>query len=203
MASHLSAYPAHVALHVIRRGRGRAACFFDEADRAAYRRWLGRYAARYECGIHAYVLMGNHVHLLVTASTSGGIEALMRSLAARHSRFMNEVHGHKGPVWDEGFEASAVHVRRHLLACMRYIELNPVRAGLVRIPHAYPWSSFAANALGREDALVTPHPVYCALGRTAGTRQATYLRLFGGGPISAARTQGARRTGPRAPSRPT
>jgi putative transposase len=172
------ACPAHVPLHVVRRGAGRAECFFGERDRAAFLRWLARYAARFECSVHAYVLMGNHVHLLATAAGAGGIAGLLDRLCARHDRYASERLGRASRLWEEGFEASAIHVRRHLWACMRYIELNPVRARLVRHPGAYRWSSYGANALGSEDALVTPHAFYCALGRSAEARREAYRRSF-------------------------
>lgn len=172
------ACPANVALHVIRRGAGRAECFFGERDRAAFLRWLARYAARFECSVHAYVLMGNHVHLLTTATRTSGIADLLRALCARHDRYASERLGRACALWEDGFEASPIHVRRHLYACMRYIELNPVRARLARHPGAYRWSSYGANALGAEDALVTPHAYYYALGRSMEARREAYRRLF-------------------------
>lgn len=195
--------PANVALHVIRRGHARAACFFGERDRRAFLHLLGQCAERFEFGVHAYVLMGNHVHLMLSASGTNGVEALVATLCARYERHVSTAHERTGKLWEDEFEVSAIHVRRHLLACMRYIELNPVRANLVAQPGAYRWSSYRANALGHADPLVTPHPFYYALGRTAQARQGAYLRLFGRSPSPGARIPGARRTGPRAPSRPT
>ncbi len=170
--------PAHVALHVIRRAAGRGECFFGERDRTAFLRWLGRYGQRFECSVHAYVLMGNHMHLLATATRRSGIAGLLKTACARHDRYATERLGRACMFWEDGFEASAIHVRRHLYACMRYIELNPVRARLVRHPGAYRWSSYGANALGADDSLVTPHPFYYALGRTAEARRTAYLRQF-------------------------
>ena len=120
-----------------------------------------RGAAHADCPVHAYVLMGTHVHVLATPRRDFDLRILREALRARES------------------DASPVHARRYVLACMRYIELNPVRAGLVRDPGRYPWSSFRANALGAADALVTPHPIYCALGRGADARRAAYLASFG------------------------
>jgi putative transposase len=173
-------FPPHIALHVTRRGRGRAECFFGERDRTAFLRWLGRYAARFGCSVHAYALMGNHVHLLVTADRANGVAALMDALRTRHERYASEWLGRPCRLWDEDFEATAIHVRRHFLACMRYIEWNPVHARLARLPGAYRWSSHRANALGEADPLLTPHPYYYALGRTPSARQAAYRRLFDG-----------------------
>ena len=143
-----------VALHLVQRGR--AACFFGEQDRLAYLERLRKSSAMHECPVHAYVLMGNHVHLLVTPARANGGSELLHALAA------------------EEFDATPVLAARYLLHCMRYIELNPVRAKLVELAADYRWSSYRANALGGEDALVTPHPVYYALGRTARARCAAW-----------------------------
>ena len=180
--SHLPGHP----LHVIQRGRLRTACFVRDDDRLSYLDCLARDAGRLGCALHAYVLMGNHVHLLLTPARADSVTRLMACLAQRHERYLRDTHERigesdnrrDGPLWEEGFETTAVHVRQYLLACMRYIELNPVRAGLVTRPQAYRWSSFRANALGAEDAMITPHAHYCALGRSPGLRQAAYRAMF-------------------------
>lgn len=169
--------PGH-PLHVIQRGYCRAACFTCERDRVAYLHWLGVYARRVGCALHAYVLMRNHVHLLVTPSRPGGVTNLMRPLGERYARYVGEAHGYTGPLLEEHINALGLRSRQHLLDCMRYIELNPVRAGLVAAPAEYRWSSFRSNALGHGDALVTPHSCYYALGRSAASRQAAYRTLF-------------------------
>ena len=169
--------PGH-PLHVIQRGYCRVACFFCERDRVAYLDWLGAYAERFGCAVHAYVLMGNHVHLLVTPSHPEGVSRLMRALGERYTRYIGEAHDRSGPLLEERFKTLALRSRRHLLDCMRYIESNPVRACLVAAPGEYRWSSFRANALGHEDALVTPHSCYYALGRSAASRQTAYRALF-------------------------
>jgi len=143
-----------VALHLVQRGR--AACFGGEEARVAYLQRLQSFSAGLECPVHAYVLMGNHVHLLLTPARANGGSELLRVLGAGE------------------FDATPVVAARYLLHCMRYIELNPVRAGLVAHPADYRWSSCRANALGGEDALVTPHPCYYALGRTARARCAAW-----------------------------
>lgn len=169
--------PGH-PLHLIQRGRRQAACFFAEEDCLAYLGWLGQNAARCGCSVHAYVLMGNHVHLLLTPSRAGGAASLMRSVGERHARYVEEIHRRDGALWEERYQAFPVHVGRYLLACMRYIELNPVRARVVARPGQYRWSSFRANALGQDDPLLTPHAHYCVLGRDAASRQAAYRALF-------------------------
>lgn len=196
-------HSAGIAHHLIRRGYARGACFLQERDRTAFLRWLGRYATRFKCSLHAYVLMNNHVHLLVTPGCTTGLSALMGAICTRHERHMRDTGGTVGPLWEERYESSPIHVGRHLLACMRYIELNPVRAGLVTQPAAYPWSSYRANALGKDDALVTPHAFYYTLGRTALARRTAYLRSFERFVRRGDRTSAGRRTGPRARFQPT
>jgi len=151
-----------VALHLVQRGR--QACFAGEQERLGYLARLRMAATGLECPVHAYVLMGNHVHLLVTPARADGGSELLRELG----RSAQEL------------DATPVVAPRYLLACMRYIELNPVRAGLVDSAAEYRWSSYGANALGEEDALVTPHPCYYALGRTPQARRAAYSATIPG-----------------------
>ena len=145
-----------VALHLVQRGS--AACFCGAAGRLAYLERLRRCSAPLECPVHAYVLMGNHVHLLVTPGRADAGTDLLRELGASQGEL----------------DATPVLAPRYLLQCMRYIELNPVRAGLVSHPADFRWSSYRANALGKEDPLVTPHPCYYALGRTPQARRAAW-----------------------------
>lgn len=173
--SHLPGHP----LHVVQRGQMRTACFSCEDDRLAYLRVLAREVIEMRCALHAYALMGNHVHLLLTPVRRDSATGLMAALAEHHERYIRETYEHDEPVWEKDFKATPVHLRRYLLACMRYIESNPVNAGLVRQPQAYRWSSFRANAMGEEDALITPHAHYCALGRSPEMRQAAYRAMFG------------------------
>ena len=169
--------PGH-PLHVIRRGAGRALCFFDDRDRIAWLGWLAGAAARARCAVHAYVLMANHVHLLLTPSRADSVQRLMDTLAVRHQRYVAEIHDRSDAIWEDRFESWPVHRRHYLLACMRYIELNPVRAALVRRPDEYRWSSFRANALGQADPAVKAHAYYYELGRTAELRRSRYLDAF-------------------------
>ena len=169
--------PGH-PLHVIQRGHLQAACFFSDKDCRAYLGWLGGFAASFGCSVHAYVLMGNHVHLLLTPSRASGVISLMRALGERYARYVDATRRRDNALWEDRYEAFPVHVGRYLLSCMRYIERNPVRAGIVAWPGQYRWSSFRANALGQDDALLTPHTYYCALGRDTESRQAAYRALF-------------------------
>lgn len=172
-----SEIPGH-PLHIIQRGHLRSACFFGDEDCEAYLGWLAQGAAHFGCAVHAYVLMGNHVHLLLTPSRARGAAHLMLSLGERYARYVCEVHHRDGALWEDRYDALPVHVGRYLLSCMRYIELNPVRARVVAWPGQHRWSSFRANALGQNDPLLRPHAFYCALGRDAASRQAAYRKLF-------------------------
>jgi putative transposase len=174
--SDLAGFP----LHLIQRGNNRSACFFSDADRAEYLLWLGRYAARFSVAIHAWVLMGNHVHLLVTPPSPAHASRLMQALGRRYVRYVNEAHDRSGTLWEGRFRACAVHAEDYLLACMRYIELNPVRAGLAGSPGDYRWSSFGGNALGHADRLLSEHELYTRLGDSRTGRLTAYREMFAG-----------------------
>ena len=169
--------PGH-PLHVIQRGRLRAACFSCANDRLAYLHEIKQHAGDLGCALHAYALMGNHMHFLLTPSRRDSVARLMDTLTERYECYILKTYEHGDPLWEKVFRATPVHIGRYLLACMRYIELNPVRAGLVAQPQAYRWSSFHANALGMDDPLITPHAHYCALGRSPAMRQAAYRAMF-------------------------
>lgn len=189
-----SSLPGH-CVHVVQRGSWRAACFFCERDHLVYLQWLAWCAVRYQCAVHAYVLMGNHVHLLVTPSTADGVARLMRALAQRHARHSRDAHGRDSALRAGRVDVAPVYLKRHVLACMRYIERNPVHAGLVEWPGRYRWSSYRANAFGWDDPVVTPHPFYYALGRSPEARRAAYRAFCGGLPATQS-------TSPRARARP-
>ena len=175
---------AHGTLHVVQRGRRRCACFSRARDRAQYLEALRECAVSAECAVHAYALMGNHVHLLLTSMRAAGPARLMPAVAARYALYLSSEYGHEDARWEEPYDASPIYARRHLFGCMRYIEENPVRAGLAPDPAAYRWSSYRANALGEDDPLVTPHPHYYALGRSPELRRAAYAALFALTPAS-------------------
>ena len=164
-------------VHVVQRGNNRQAIFFDDNDYRVYLDWLGDAAASHACAIHAFVLMTNHIHLLLTPRTSQAVSATLQAVGRRFVPYINHCHGRTGTLWEGRFRASTVQEDAYLLVCYRYIELNPVRAGMVDVPAAYPWSSYRANALGERSPLVSPHPVYLALGRDAPERQAAYQGL--------------------------
>lgn len=165
-------------LHVIQRGNNRNPCFFSENDRAAYLDWLRRAAEKLDCAIHAYVLMTNHVHLLLTPARAGAVSILMQSLGRRYVQYVNHTYRRSGTLWEGRFLASVVQAEAYLLKCMRYIELNPVRAGMVKQPGDYRWSSFRHNGLGRPDRLIREHAIYAALGSDPEPRRQEYRALF-------------------------
>jgi len=165
-------------LHVIQRGNDRQAVFFADDDYVRYRDWLQEGACRHFCAVHAYVLMTNHVHLLLTPATAESVPRLMQSLGRRYVRRVNDTYRRTGTLWEGRYRAAPIDGEAYLLTCQRYIELNPVRARMVAAPADYPWSSHAANAGGAADPLVRPHALYLALGHTAPTRQEAYRRLF-------------------------
>jgi putative transposase len=167
-----------VPLHVIQRGHDRQRCFFVDDDFDVYRKWLHEQALLVECRVHAYVLMSNHVHLLVSVEDVRRLALMMKGVAQAYSQYFNHRHRSSGTVWDGRYKSCLVQTEGYFLTCQRYIELNPVRAGMVRFPGNYKWSSYRSNAEGRHDALVTPHSMYERLGRDASERRQAYLKLF-------------------------
>lgn len=178
MPRKVRAYLPGVACHVIQRGNNRDACFYGEQDYRYYLQLLLQNCRRYRVGLHAYVLMTNHVHLLLTPDDPIGISRVMQSLGRNYVQYINKTYRRTGTLWEGRYKASLVDSERYLLACYRYIEMNPVRAGMVQQPGEYVWSSFAANALGADNAELVPHPAYMALGATQSERQRCYLQQF-------------------------
>jgi len=164
--------------HIVQRGNNRQAVFFADADYRKYLECLRLGTERYGCSVHAYVLMTNHVHLLVTPSTEGGLARLMQSVGRRYVRYVNSTYRRSGTLWDGRFRSALVDPEHYLFACMRYIELNPVRADMVSTPGAYQWSSYAANAVGRDKDLITRHAQYQLLGRYNNGQMSAYRALF-------------------------
>lgn len=164
--------------HVIQRGVDRQAVFFEPGDYDLYLRSLSEAAQKYDCQIHAYVLMTNHTHLLVTPGGERAIPLVMQAMGRGYVQMLNKKYDRTGTLWQGRYKASLVQDDNYLLACHKYIELNPVRAGLVPTPGDYPYSSFAHNASGRSDKLLTPHRTYKALARSAERRRAAYRELF-------------------------
>lgn len=165
-------------LHIVQRGHNRDACYFGEDDYQAYRRWLGEALAATGCQLHAYVLMTNHVHLLLTPPEPEAVPRLMISLGRRYVQYINRTYRRTGTLWDSRYKSSLVQAEAYLLLCQRYIELNPVRAHMVDDPAHYRWSSYRANGLGQSDSLLTPHPLYASLAGNEAERLASYRALF-------------------------
>ena len=178
MARHPRCIFPGVALHVRQRGNNGNACFSVDGDYLTYLTYLSHLSAKYECDVHAYCLMTNHVHLLLTPSAADACGLLMRDLGRCYVRYFNRRHGRTGTLWEGRFRACLVESPEYVLGCYRYIELNPTRARMVNHPSAYPWSSYAANTGMRADALVRPHCEYLALSDHPGPRQAAYRGLF-------------------------
>jgi putative transposase len=158
--------------HVIQRGNNRSDIFWDDEDRETYLEKLKTYAEANECEIHAYVLMTNHVHLLVTPRQDDGLSRMMQQLGASYVRFINSKNERTGTLFEGRFRSSLIEADAYLMACYRYIELNPVRAKMVRLPRRYKWSSHGANAYGEANELIKPHPLFLT------QRAGSYLKLF-------------------------
>ena len=168
----------HVAVHLIQRGNNRCACFVADSDRQLYLLHLSELSKKFMCAVHAYCLMPNHVHLLLTPVTAQDCAALMRELGQRYVQYFNRRYKRSGTLWEGRFRSCVAESASYVLACYRYIELNPVRACLVAKPDDYRWSSFRANSGGRTESLLSPHPEYLALGAHPAARSAAYLGLF-------------------------
>ncbi|MEO7623026.1 MAG: transposase [Gallionella sp.] len=169
---------ADVPQHVVQRGINREPCFFAEEDYHFYLHWLQKSAADWHCAIHSYVLMTNHVHLLVTADRPDGIAKLMQSIGRRYVQYINRSYRRTGSLWEGRYKSSLVQAETYLLSCMRYIELNPVRANMVNDPAQYRWSSYQHNGLGQADGRIAPHLLYLELGKEQDERLAAYRALF-------------------------
>ena len=164
--------------HIIQRGNNRAACFYAEADFRRYLRDLGEQAVRYGCKVHAYCLMTNHVHLLVTPQLAESAGLMMKHLGQRYVQYINRKYSRSGTLWEGRFRSCLAQEETYVLACYRYIELNPLRAGMVDHPADYAWSSYGCNGQGAEDELISPHPLYTALGPSRGVCCKNYRELF-------------------------
>ncbi len=165
-------------VHLVQRGHNKQRCFFSDADYRRYLQWLGEALSAAGCRLHAYVLMTNHVHLLVTPRDAASVPRIVMSLGRTYVRYVNGTQQRTGTLWESRYRSSIVSTDFYLLACYRYIEMNPVRAGMVRDPAEYRWSSYRANALGRADSIVSPHPLYTALAGDDLSRREAYRRLF-------------------------
>ena len=164
--------------HVIQRGNNRQPIFATVRDYEFYVEKLMDAASEHDCQIHAYVLMTNHVHLLVSPARIDGLGKMMQMLGRYYVQYFNYNYKRTGTLWEGRYKASLISSEQYLFSCMRYIELNPLRAGMVEDPSEYRWSSYHHNALGKADLLIQPHLEYCRLGNTLADRQSNYKALF-------------------------
>jgi putative transposase len=167
-----------VAVHVIQRGHNRNACFREGTDYLLYLMHLRELASKLECALHAYCLMTNHVHLLLTPPGQDSLARLMRALGQRYVQYFNRHHGRSGTLWEGRFRSCLTESPAYVLACHRYVEMNPVRAGMVSTPADYRWSSHRGNIDAAGDKALTAHPEYLALGIDADARCKAYGGLF-------------------------
>ncbi len=179
-------------VHLIQRGHNRSKVFHGPGDAKAYLSWLQEAAAKHGLDIHAYVLMPNHVHLLASPASEEALPKALHDVNWHYTRHINAAHNRSGSLWDGRYKACIVEADAYLMACSRYIEFNPVRAGLAPDPASYRWSSHKANAEGVANTLLTPHPLYIGLGATAAARAAAYRGIckdeLPGATINAIRT---------------
>lgn len=169
---------AGIPWHIIQRGNNRSACFYAEDDYWKYLDTLKEQAHTFGCAIHAYVLMTNHVHLLLTPARQDSAALMMKHLGQRYVQYVNRSYRRSGTLWEGRFRSCLTQSEDYVLACYRYIELNPVRANMVQRPGDYPWSSYRANGDGHANPMLTPHAEYLRLGVTKAVRQATYRGLL-------------------------
>lgn len=164
--------------HIIQRGRDGTQIFFEEQDYQYFHDCLEAAAYNYRLKIHAYVLMPNHVHILATPGNTDSISRTTQSIGRNYVQYINECFDTSGTLWEGRYRATVVDSKAYLLTCSRYIELNPVRGGLVKKPGDYRWSSYAHNALGKTDPMISAHGEYLKLGNTDKERARAYRALF-------------------------
>lgn len=170
--------PADVPVHIIQRGNNRQACFVADEDYESYADWLREYSQKYKVDVHAWVMMTNHVHLLCTPRKADAVSSMMQAQGRRYVRYFNHSYQRSGTLWEGRYKSCLVQEELYLMEVYRYIELNPVRAGMVDVPGEYRWSSYGVNAEGNPSTLCTPHPLYLAMGKTSLERQENYRGLF-------------------------
>ncbi len=171
-------YLPDVPAHVMQRGHNRDAIFFKDADYVVYLKIFRRVAEQFECQVHAYVLMTNHVHFLLTPAHSDSISLLFKALGAEYVRYVNKTYRRSGTLWGGRHKGCIIDSSNYFLRCMQYIELNPIRAGMVGDPSHYAWSSYKANAEGAASVILTPHVEYLSLAKEKDARVSLYCQLL-------------------------
>lgn len=167
--------------HVIQRGNDRQCIVRDDADRQFLLDLIVEHAAQQRVAVHAWVLMGNHFHLLITPSTADGLPQLMQAVGRRYVRYFNDRHHRTGTLWEGRYRSTLIQTERYLLTCMAYLDLNPVRAGMVTQPGDHPWSSYRHYAGITPLRGLTPHALYWELGNTPFAREAAYAEMVQAG----------------------
>jgi putative transposase len=167
----------HHTYHLIQRGNNRQEIFASGEDRRTMLHLLLEASRKHEVAVHSYVLMSNHVHLLVTPTTEGGMPLMMQQVGRSYVRRFNDAQGRSGTLFEGRYRSSLVQTERYLLACMTYIDLNPVRAHICAQPQDYRWSSYGHYSGGLPDRLITPHPHFFNLGNTPFAREQAYVQL--------------------------
>jgi REP-associated tyrosine transposase len=171
-------YLPGVLAHIVQRGNNREACFFCDEDYQFYKEVLLEGLKRYGAALHAYCLMTNHVHLLITPNEAGSISRIIQHVGRQYVQYINKTYRRTGTLWEGCHKGSLVDAENYLLTCYRYIELTPVAANMVESPDEYRWSSYRANAWGEDDDLITPHELYLRIGRCEDDSQCKYRDLF-------------------------
>jgi len=171
-------YLPHVPAHVMQRGHNKEPIFFEQEDYHEYLKILKKAADYYECQIHAYVLMTNHVHLLITPTTKNSISLMFQSIGRMYVTYINKTYQRSGTLWEGRHKGNIIETERYFITCMKYIESNPVRASMVKFPDDYAWSSYMANALGKTNSLLTPHKIYLTIASDKVDRLNRYKALF-------------------------
>lgn len=166
-----------VPLHIILRGNNREPIFANDEDCQFFKESLSDAAQRHRLAIHAYVFMTNHVHLLASPGSQESVPKTMQSVGRRYVQYFNFRYQRTGTLWEGRYRSTVVDAENYLFECMRYIELNPVRAGMVSYPREFRWSSYRGNAEGKADPLLSPHGLYCSLGSDESARRAAYREL--------------------------
>ncbi|WP_113906538.1 REP-associated tyrosine transposase [Aliidiomarina celeris] len=164
--------------HIVQRGNNKQNCFADSEDFSFYAHLMKIYKEKFNVDIHAWVFMTNHVHMLVTPHEKQAVSKMMQSIGRRYVQRFNKKRKRTGTLWEGRFHSSIVDSDEYLLTVYRYIELNPVRAGMVNTPNEHHWSSFATNGYGRRSNLITPHELYLGLGESEEERLKVYRSLF-------------------------
>jgi len=167
-----------VPVHAVQRGVNKSPIFFEDFDYQEYLKYLKQESDKAKCRVHAYVLMTNHVHLLLTPENTNSISELFQGIGRHYVPYINKKYQRTGGLWEGRFKASIIDSENYLIGCMRYIELNPVRAKMVEKPETYRWSSYRANAQGEHNAILSPHEAYLRLSKQQQERATNYKAIF-------------------------